>query len=61
MLGVYVVYPSKRFLAAKTRLFIDHFTSKFRDDPDRDVWFDQIRTPLPARSRTKQARRAAQV
>lgn len=37
-LGVYIVFPSRRFLPAKTRLFIDFMVDVFRNDPDRDAW-----------------------
>ncbi len=40
-LGVFVVFPSRRFLPAKTRVFIDVLTGVFRNDPDRDVWLDR--------------------
>jgi DNA-binding transcriptional LysR family regulator len=41
--GVFIVFPSRRFLPVKTRLFIDFVADIFRNDPDRDVWIDRAR------------------
>jgi DNA-binding transcriptional LysR family regulator len=48
-LGVYIVFPSRRFLPAKTRLFIDFLTNRFRNDPDRDVWIDRACPGAPVK------------
>jgi DNA-binding transcriptional LysR family regulator len=62
-LSLFVVFPSRTFLPVKTRLFIDFVAGIFRNDPDRDPWIDQARTPRPGRrrrtdSKGKQARLA---
>ena len=56
--GIYVVFPSRRFLAAKTRLFIDQLTSRFRNDPDQDVWSSGAR-PASKRQRSVKHRTRA--
>jgi DNA-binding transcriptional LysR family regulator len=48
-LHVFAVFPSRSFLPAKTRLFIDFLTSHFPNDPDQDVWLARIR-PRPRKS-----------
>jgi DNA-binding transcriptional LysR family regulator len=40
-LGIFVVYPSRRFLPAKTRLFIDFLTARFPGGPQHDVWIER--------------------
>jgi len=51
-LSIFVVFPSRSFLPAKTRLLIDFLVGRFRNDPDRDVWIDRARRrPLAARRR----------
>jgi DNA-binding transcriptional LysR family regulator len=42
-LGVFVVYPSRKFLPAKTRLFIDFLTARFPRGPQHDVWMERAR------------------
>ena len=58
-LGVFLVFPSRSFLPAKTRLFIDFLTDKFRNDPDRDVWIERVRArpEAPGRRRVSRQRR----
>lgn len=51
--GIYVVFPSRRLLAAKTRLFIDRLASAFRNDPDRDVW---VRRAQPKAKRPRRSK-----
>jgi DNA-binding transcriptional LysR family regulator len=43
-LGVFVVYPSRRDLPAKTRLFIDYLTARFPKGPRHDVWLERARS-----------------
>jgi DNA-binding transcriptional LysR family regulator len=45
-LGVYIVFPSRSFLPAKTRSFIDFLAGHFRNDPDDDVWLRRARARL---------------
>lgn len=37
-LGVYAIYPHRRYLPAKVRLFLDFLIERFGNDPDRDPW-----------------------
>ena len=37
-LNIFLVYSSRRFLPAKTRLFIDYLTARFPGGPDHDPW-----------------------
>jgi DNA-binding transcriptional LysR family regulator len=55
-LGIFVAFPSRSFLPAKTRLFIDFLAAKFRNDPDRDVWTDRARERSSAANRRNGAR-----
>lgn len=50
-LGIYVVFPSRAFLPAKTRLFIDHLAEVFSGGPDRDPWLEGARERSPSRRR----------
>lgn len=43
-LGIFVVYPSRRFLPAKTRLFIDYLTARFPGGAQHDVWMERARS-----------------
>jgi DNA-binding transcriptional LysR family regulator len=46
--GIFVVYPSRKFLPAKTRLLIDFIAAAFPRGPDHDPWFDRARAkPRP--------------
>jgi DNA-binding transcriptional LysR family regulator len=38
--GVYLIFPERRFIALKTRLFIDFMVAQFPGGPDRDPWGD---------------------
>jgi DNA-binding transcriptional LysR family regulator len=40
-LGIYALYAPNRYLAAKTRVFIDFLSQRFGDDPDWDA-FDRV-------------------
>ncbi|MDO6962957.1 LysR family transcriptional regulator [Rhizobium alvei] len=37
-LNLHVLYPHKRFLPARTRLFVDYLVETLGSDPDRDPW-----------------------
>lgn len=41
--GIFVVYPSRKFLPAKTRLLIDFIAAAFPRGPAHDLWFDRVR------------------
>jgi DNA-binding transcriptional LysR family regulator len=41
--GIFVVYPSRKHLPAKTRLFIDFLTAQFPKGPQHDVWLERSR------------------
>jgi DNA-binding transcriptional LysR family regulator len=47
--GVFVVFPSRKFLPAKTRLLIDFITAAFPRGPDHDPWFERVRGKLRRR------------
>ncbi|AKU22142.1 LysR family transcriptional regulator [Massilia sp. NR 4-1] len=40
-LGIFMVYPSRRFLSAKVRAFTDFIAAQF-PDPDADPWLEEI-------------------
>lgn len=42
-LGIHVVFPHRRFLPSKVRVFIDFLTARFRNSPDSDIWLDRAR------------------
>jgi DNA-binding transcriptional LysR family regulator len=42
-LGVHVVFPHRRYLPSKVRVFVDFLTARFRNSPDRDIWLDRAR------------------
>lgn len=37
--GLYVRYPSRRFLPAKVRSFVESLRDHFGDDPHADIWW----------------------
>jgi len=37
-LGIYAMFPERRFLAAKVRAFVDYLVAHFGSDPERDPW-----------------------
>jgi len=41
--GIFVVYPSRKFLPTKTRLLIDFIAAAFPDGPDHDLWLERVR------------------
>jgi DNA-binding transcriptional LysR family regulator len=41
-LGIYVVFPQRRYLPGKVRAFVDFLASHFRNSPDRDIWLDKL-------------------
>jgi DNA-binding transcriptional LysR family regulator len=43
-LGVFVVYPSRKHLPAKTRLFIDFLAAQFPKGAQHDVWLERARS-----------------
>ena len=43
-LGIHVVFPNRKFLPAKTRLFIDFLAASFPRGPQHDVWRDRARS-----------------
>ncbi|MEX1204625.1 MAG: substrate binding domain-containing protein [Dongiaceae bacterium] len=43
-LGIYVVFPNRKFLPAKTRLFIDSLAAHFPRGPQHDVWRDRAQS-----------------
>lgn len=47
--GVHALYASNRYLAAKTRAFVDFLASRFGDEPE---WDRFLRGPGPSRIRT---------
>lgn len=40
-LAVSLVYPARKFLPAKTRIFVDFVTDRFVDAAERDIWLDR--------------------
>lgn len=59
-ISLYIVYPSRRFLPAKTRLFIDFLAEAFDNDPDHDPWLARaLREPPGGRRGRARGRRAA--
>lgn len=43
-LGVHVVFPHRRYLPSKVRVFVDFLVARFRNQHDRDVWLDRARS-----------------
>jgi DNA-binding transcriptional LysR family regulator len=41
--GIFVVYPSRKFLPAKTRLLIDFIAAAYPSGPAHDPWFECVR------------------
>ena len=39
-LGVYVIFPHRRYMPAKVRTFVDFLATRFRNSPDRDIWLE---------------------
>lgn len=37
-MGIYAVYPHRRYLSAKVRAFVDFLVQRFGPDPDADPW-----------------------
>lgn len=50
-LGVFVVFPNRKFLPVKTRLFIDFLVGAFRNDPHHDIWLERVRSGTRRRNR----------
>jgi DNA-binding transcriptional LysR family regulator len=40
-LGVYVVFPHRRYLPSKVRAFVDFLATRFCNSPDRDIWLEK--------------------
>jgi DNA-binding transcriptional LysR family regulator len=55
-LGIFVVFPSRKFMPAKTRLFIDFLAERFDRGPDHDVWFARAQPRGPGAARNGQKR-----
>lgn len=51
-LDIFVAFPSRRLIPAKTRLFIDFLAAHFPKGPDHDIWWQRIQA---ARGRRKRA------
>jgi DNA-binding transcriptional LysR family regulator len=47
-LGIYALYASKRFLAAKTRAFIDFLVDRFGEEPEWDRYGEAANPPREA-------------
>jgi DNA-binding transcriptional LysR family regulator len=37
-LGIFVLYPHRRLIPRRTRLFVDHLLSEIGEDPEHDPW-----------------------
>lgn len=45
-LGIYAVYPHRKYLAAKVRSFIETLAGRWGDDPDADPFWPGVKRPL---------------
>lgn len=43
-LGIHVAFPSRRFLPAKTRLFVDFLATQFPKGPKHDIWLEKAKS-----------------
>ena len=50
-LGVFAVFPSRKLLPVKTRLFIDFLAGAFRNNSNHDVWLERARSMPRRKSR----------